>query len=831
VTTPHLILRQGTFWLVTLGCHFLAKPAHADGIPGPVQTILDQYCLECHDDSIAKAKLSLESLKANFDQPVWTRIHDRLANAEMPPQDKPQPTPAEVKQVTDWLSRELTSTALTRQQTEGRVSLRRMNRREFETTLHDLLGIATPLQGLLPEDNPIKGFDTVSRGLETSATHLLRYQQAVDLAIESALPQGPLTSSVVRHSGKTYLEGRLPVHRGGIDPFVRVEGESLVLHARLYGDNSMHAPHPPVPGRYRIRAAVRPVNHKETTMSILIGKRVDRFQAEKLMHIIDYVDVPSGQTTIIETETDLKYSQGNQFVYFEGMGLPWFGDLEKERGADGKKPLPTNFAGPGLLVEWAELEGPLDAGLGYHRMFGDLPKQPKMPEGKELPENCTSWNPGEFASKPLIAISENPKEDADRLIRAFLPLAFRRPPSEEQAAHHVKIVHDLLEKGESFDEAMRSGYKSILCSTNFLYYIEQPGKLDAHGIASRLARFLWNSMPDEELTKLAEDNQLLEPAILRAQTERMLQDKKAARFIQSFTNQWLDLGKFLDMKPDGIYLEYDEYLAWSMPLESRLFFTEMLEKDLPISSLVQSDWTFLNAPLSRHYGLPMTPGLKPVRTPVPADSPRGGMITHAGLLKLTTNASYTSPIKRGAWVLDRILGKSPPPPPPDVKAIEPDIRGATTIREQLDLHKNVASCASCHVHIDPPGFALENFDVIGGWRDRYRVKEGGEGKDRLELANYPGKQVWLAKPVQANGETVDGEKFEDIRDYKKILLKDTDQLTRNMAEKLTIYATGAEIDFADRIAIEQILSEVKGKNQGLRSLVHAVIQSPMFRQK
>ena len=814
----------------------LCAVSHADtAIPDAPLALLEKYCMDCHDDATAKAKLSFESLPANFFDERWVRVHDRISNQQMPPKNKPQPSPDEAKQLTDWLSKELTRASLARQQSDGRSTLRRMNRREYETTLHDLLGIATPLQALLPEDSSIRGFDTVSRGLTTSATHLLSYQRAAAAAIDAALPKAPLASTVVRISGKKYLEGRLPVHRVNIDPFVRVEGESLVLHARVYGDNSMQAPRPSVPGRYRIRASVRPVNNGGKPMSVLIGKRVDRFQEGALMHIVDFADVPPGKATVIEAETDLRYSQGNQFIYFQGMDLPWFGDFEKQRGGEGKKPLPTDFAGPGLLVEWAELEGPLDAELGYQRMFGDLAKEPRMPEGRSLPPNWKSWSlehyPGEFGKYPLTPVSLEPKADADRLIRGFLPLAFRRPATAEQAAHHVKIVHDLLDQGETFYEAMRAGYKAILCSSAFFYYAEEPGRLDDHALAARLARFLWNSMPDAELSALASGKKLSSPAVLRAQTERMLKDPKAARFVRAFTDQWLDLGKFLDMKPDGIYLEYDEHLAWSMPMESRKFFEEMLTSDLPVASIVQSDWTFLNSRLARHYGLPDVPGLELRKTSVPANSHRGGLITQASILKLTTNASYTSPIMRGVWVLDRIIGKMPPPPPPDVQAIEPDIRGATTIREQLDKHKNVASCASCHVHIDPPGFALENFDVVGGWRERYRVNQGGDGNSRVELVNYPGKQVWLAKPVQADGETADGQQFQDITEYKKILLKDPDQLTRNLAAKLILYSTGAEIDFADRAVIEQIVRDVKAKNHGLRSLVHAVIQSPLFLQK
>jgi hypothetical protein len=809
-----------------------ARSHAAAAIPAAPRAVFEKYCTDCHDDATAKAKLSLQSPPADFLDPRWVRVHDRVRNREMPPKNKPQPPPGEARQITDWLSQELTRASLARQRSDGRTPLRRMNRREYETTLHDLLGIATPLQPLLPEDNPIRGFDTVSRGLETSATHLLRYQQAADMAIEAALPAWPVTNEVQRWTGRQFLDSRPKPNREGTAPFVRLEGDTIVLCATLYKHGSVTTHRTPIAGRYRVRASVRAVNTDGKSIPVLLGKiSSDRFAHEKLQHLLDIQDAPADKPRIIEIEAALP--AGEQ-VYLEGVGLTFFQELKKQlNGA----PVGDDYKGPGLAVDWIELEGPLDAGLGYRRLFGELPQVPSRYledtlAGKPVRDDWRKWSvPGEYSKYPLTPVSIEPKADADRLIRVFLPLAFRRPATAEQAAHHVKIVHDLLDQGESFAEAMRAGYKAILCSPGFLYYVEEPGKLDDHALAARLARFLWNSMPDEELSALAGGKKLSSPEVLRAQTERMLKHPKAARFVRAFTDQWLDLGKFLDMKPDGIYLEYDDHLAWSMPLESRKFFAEMLAADLPIPSLVQSDWTFLNSRLARHYGLPEVPGLELRRMPLPATSRRGGLITHASILKLTTNASYTSPIKRGAWVLDRILGKTPPPPPPDVKAVEPDIRGATTIREQLDKHKNVAVCASCHVHIDPPGFALENFDVIGGWRDRYRVKQGGDGNERVELINYPGKQVWLAKPVQADGETDNGERFQDIAEYKKILLKDPGQLTRNLAEKLILYSTGAEIDFADRAVVEQIVRDMKAKNHGLRSLVHAVIQSPLFLQK
>jgi mono/diheme cytochrome c family protein len=824
------VLRFVTWVAVLLAGAAAAETAVADGATS--QKSFKTYCVDCHDDATATAGLSLESLAPDYDNPAWVRIHDRIKSGEMPPADAPQPTPEERAAAVSGLAKKLTAAAAARQKADGRVVLRRMNRREYEQTLHDLLGIAEPLAAMLPEDTVVHGFDTTSSGLETSATHLLRYQAAAERALAAALPAGPVTSTVTRWTGKEYLEKRLPVHRKGIDPFVRVDGDSLVLHAVLYGDNSMQAPHPLVPGRYRIRASVRLVNC-DKPMSVLIGKRVDRFQTEKLMHIIDYQDVKPGETKILEAETDLKYSQGNQFVYFQGQ-LPWFGEFEKSRGDRGKQPLEQDFAGPGLAIDWAELEGPLDAGLGYRRMFGDLPRQPRMPEGKEPPKDWEKWQvgSGEYAKWPLVAVSTDPKADAERLIRGFLPLAFRGPVAEDLAAHYVALVHGRIDKGESFDEAMRACYKAILCSPHFLAFIEPPGRLDDYAIAARLARFLWSSTPDEQLLAAAAKGSLSTPEGLRSQADRMVADPRAARFVKDFTDQWLDLRKFLDMKPDDIYAEYDEMLMWSIPIESRRFFGRVLAEDLPATSFFHSDWTMLNGRLAQHYGVDGVDGAEFRKVSLQPKHHRGGVITQASFLKMSTNASYTSPVKRGAWVLERILGTPPAAPPPNVKAIEPDIRGATTIREQLTLHKNVEACASCHRTIDPPGFALESFDVVGGWRERYRVKQGGDGIEQQELPQVRGKKVFVAKPVEAGGETADGKSFRDIDAYKQIVLeRDADQLARNMVEKLIVYATGAPIDFADRATVEQLLRDTKPRQHGLRSLVHAVIQSPAFLHK
>lgn len=800
---------------------------------GSVREFLTTHCASCHDDGTATAGLSVGSLGDDFTDPRWVRIHDRVTAGEMPPADADQPQAASRREFVVAVAGRLTGAFDARHAAEGRVVLRRMNRREYEHALHDLLGIAAPLGTLLPEDPLVHGFDTTSSGLEISATHLLRYQQAADVALAAALPPYPSKSATVRWTGREYLQQRLPVHRKGIDPFVRVAGDALVLHARLYGDNSMQAPLPKLPGRYRIRAALRPVGTQGQPMTVLIGKRVDRFQVEKLMHVVGYRDLPPDTTTVIEVETDLKYSQGNQFVYFEGLSLPWFADFEKARGPQGKEAIETDFAGPGLMIEWAELEGPLGAGLGVERLLGDLPLRPRMPDGKEPPPQWTTWQPGqgEFTKFPLEAVAANPRADADLVIRSFLPLAFRRPVPEDLAVRFVGVAHAGLDAGLHFEEAVRAAYKAVLCSPHFLCFVEPPGRLDGYAVAARLARFLWSSVPDAPLLAAAAAGRLTESAGLRAEVERMLADPKANRFVREFTDQWLDLGRFLDMMPDEIYVEADPMLLWSAPEETRAFFARLLAEDLPVAAVVDSDWTMLNERLARHYGILGVAGaeLRPVN--LKPEHRRGGVITQASFLKMSTNASYTSPVKRGAWVLERILGTPPHPPPPDVKAIEPDIRGATTIREQLALHKSVESCAACHRVIDPPGFALENYDVIGGWRERYGVKQGGPGIDQVGLESLPGRKVHVAKAVEPGGEMPDGAAFRDLGEYKRLVLRDRDQIARGMVGKLVVYATGAPVDFTDRSAVEKILADTKASEHGLRSLVHAVIQSPMFLHK
>jgi hypothetical protein len=397
----------------------------------------------------------------------------------------------------------------------------------------------------------------------------------------------------------------------------------------------------------------------------------------------------------------------------------------------------------------------------------------------------------------------------------------------------LPVVRSALKRGNTFTDAMIAGYTAVLCSPEFICLEEKPGRLDDYALASRLAFFLWNSSPDDELRRCAEKHQLHKPGVLRAQTERLLDDPKSRQFVEAFLDYWLDLRKIVATAPDGnLYPDYylDDLLTESALEESRLFFAELLRGDLPARNVVASDFTMLNERLAAHYGLPPVQGVALHRTPLPADSPRGGLMTQAAVLKVTANGTTTSPVLRGAWIMERILGQQPPPPPPSVPAVEPDIRGAVTIRQQLDKHRTLETCNACHAKIDPAGFALENFDVMGGWRERYRSEAGGELAKGLAKSGQK-FAFHHALPVDASGELPDGRKFRDIREFKQLLLADEKQLARSLAKQLTVYATGALIRFADRGQIEQILERASSSHYGVRSLIHELVQSELFLSK
>ncbi|MGH7225194.1 MAG: DUF1592 domain-containing protein, partial [Gemmataceae bacterium] len=473
-------------------------------------------------------------------------------------------------------------------------------------------------------------------------------------------------------------------------------------------------------------------------------------------------------------------------------GLSHAGAVAKQGGVD-------KYKGPGLAVHWLEVEGPLYDSWpppSHRRIFGDLPRT-MVDKNREHVE----------------VISKDPLADAERILRKFARRAYRRSLTDADLQPLLALVKAKLAQKRTFEQAVRAGLLAILISPHFLFLDEKPGKLDDFALASRLSYFLWSTLPDEELLDLAEQKKLTRFDVLRQQVERMLKSPKAAALTANFLSQWLNLRDIDFTEPSHIlYPEFDHLLKVSMVRESELFFQEILKNDLSLSNFVASDWTMLNGRLAKHYGISGVEGWTFRKVTLPKDSHRGGLLTMASVLKVTADGTSTSPVKRGAWILERILGTPPPPPPPDVPSLEPDIRGAVTIRQKLVKHRQAAACAVCHAKIDPLGFALESFDVIGGWRDHYRTT--GLGKEVF----IDGRRMhYLRGPKVDCGDVMpDGRRFHDIDELKQRLLQDKDQIVRALTVKLVTYATGAAPQASDKEDIESIVRKIRAKNYGLR---------------
>ncbi|HXS93017.1 MAG TPA: DUF1592 domain-containing protein [Candidatus Limnocylindrales bacterium] len=509
---------------------------------------------------------------------------------------------------------------------------------------------------------------------------------------------------------------------------------------------------------------------------------------------------------------------------------------------------------PGVAFQWVEVEGPLpdpNAAAGYRLMFGDLPMR-SVEKGEEGGVSVATVAPppppgqgfgfggggrGRFARTqevPVQVVSEHPREDAERLIRGFLAHAYRRPVEEADAKRFLALFSQQFELRHDFTKSLISTYTAILCSPRYLYVQEKPGRLDDYALATRLALFLWNGPPDDELRALAAQGRLGKPEVLKAQTDRLLNDPKSRRFIDAFTDYWLDLRKIDDTSPSTtLYNDYelDDPLKLAAVEETRLFVEELFKRNLPARTVVDSDFTFLNERLANHYGIAGVTGAAMRKVTLPKDSVRGGLMTQASVLKVTANGTTTSPVLRGVWIIERILGYRITQPA-GVPAIEPDIRGAVTIRQQLDKHRADPTCNSCHRTIDPSGFALESFDVMGGWRDRYRAyAENVKPKPGIGLSGQP-FAFHYGLPVDSAGVLADGRSFKDIREFKRLLLAHDEQtVARNLVGQLTTYGTGAPVGFSDRKQVQEILDRTRGSGYGVRDIVHGIVDSEMFRNK
>jgi len=744
-----------------------------------------KHCVDCHGADSPKAGLRLDKPPADCNSlenvRTWTKILDRLESGEMPPKDSPRPTQAELAKATALLNQELLAADARSLTPRGSLVLRRMTRLQYENTIRDLFSINIELQERLPADTRVQGFDNIGAALSLSSAQLEIYLDAADAVLDASIITRPRPAGIKRrYSGiETVVESQNRVN-GAV---WQQEDVAIAFGKFQFYVGREQAPEE---GMYRARMSMYGYQNGGEPVEIYVKQYLrsgDR--------VIGYYNVQPDVPQVLEIVAPLKKDGYIQVT------APKFNYIKRTRH-------PEEHKTPGLAVQWVEIEGPLfDAWppLSHQALFGNLPMKV-----------ASAYH------KTITVDSQQPEADAERLLRTFMPRAFRRPVTDDEVQAVLALVKQQLDDQQTFVEAMRVGYKAVLCSPEFLYFQEPRGAVDDFALASRLSYFLWNTMPDQELLELAGRHELHQPATLRAQTERLLKSPKSQRFVENFLGQWLDLLLIDSTTPDQkLYPEFNPALQEAMLGETRLFFNDLLASDGSVQNFIDSNYTFLNERLAAHYGIEGVKGAHMRRVALPPESHRGGVMTMASVLKVTANGSYTHPVHRGVWMLRNIVGKPPEPPPPNAGAVEPDLRGAKTIREQLNIHRQSETCAGCHVKIDPLGFALENFDVTGGWRDKYRILSG----EKLTLSrNGP--------EVEAAYELPDGRPFKNIDELKKLMLEDQDQMARCLTEKLLMYSTGTALRFSDRAEVQRIVAAAREKNYGLRSLVHEVVQSQIF---
>jgi len=790
-----------------------------------VQPILDSYCVRCHGEEKQKGDHRFDQIQfpvKDADTLILAQdMIDQLESGEMPPKKADQPDEATKGKLIEFLRKQAAAFHESARKLADRGTvLRRLNRREYRNTVRDLLHLNLqmfdPTQRF-PTDLTSGNFDNIGNTLVTTGFLLEQYLIAADQVIEKAL--SPETRPEIRtwHFGPPFEQQPelIFAHKKAF------QSKFLCIHETINSENHWGEYAPilkfkegvPYQGRYKIELLLEAKNrnhpYPESEVSIdkdepmLLGIIPGNLSFGELHNpqpfetVLAKVDIPDGKPQWHTRTVWLDKGFSPRFIYINGpsrarnnqsrLGLK----LLKEKGLDNKQfgdhyvAAMTQGKLPHIRIHEIRIKGPL---------YDEWPPQSRRDILGKAP-----FTPDRLKS----------------IVTSFAGKAFRRPATTEEIDRLLKVAQRSRAAGRTPYQAMTDSLKAVLCSPGFIYLNEQTrskedSRLTGPAMANRLAYFLWSSMPDQALLGKAAEHGIETPENLRIEVNRMLRDPRSAAFYEGFTDTWLDLRDLGGMPPDrgSFRVYYDKNLRPLMLRETRLFTRYLMEKNLSLLNFLNSDFTFANKTLARFYGLPKMKGYVFQKVSLP-NKTRGGLLGQASILTVTANGIETSPVTRGVWVLDNILGTPPSPPPASVKPLDPDTRGTKTIREQLAKHRNAASCNECHRKIDPPGFALENFDPIGQWRSRYQ-----------------GKQV-----VDASGAFSTGETFHDVVGMKKILLGRKDQFTRALIGKLLTYGTGRRVEAIDRPEINRLLHEVKKNDYRFRDTLLLVIGSPLFQSK
>jgi len=819
---------------------------------------ITHHCAECHTTGHQDSRIDLGSLVWDFDNPAvfnqWETVFDKVASSQMPPAPNDMPE-SERREFMSILGNTLREKDLQHIATYGRGTIRRLTRMEFQQNLRDLLHLPhLDIKDFLPKDRESHHTNRIAQTLDLSRVQLAGYLEATDAALRQAVAQGMQPRKPTKRRFEAINMFTNASTFGGPEAmFFAKDNRRLSLSGASLNElrnqtpldtdielaifRSATWPYYGYPysfqareeGFYRIKFSARAVLQKSNyTLTPAPHSIPMTFRARKVSGPDVTGDVRatggimdvSGELGEFNTVIYLKKKETFEYSL---LGLPQPRAINPPNAPLYYDFPPMPKAGhPGIAYQWLEIEGPIDPQTwpptSHQILFGDLPIQASE------------------SRLPFKLVSADPEKDARKLLLRFIDQAQRRPLTNAELSPFLELTFHELESEHSLAEALLTGYSAFLSSAHFTYTSDPTSLTNGSrtdyqlALVQQLSHFLSNSRPSPSLLSIASNHKLLKHDNLRTQTNDLIDSDSFDQFLTPFTYHWLGLKDVWRDEPDiRLYPEYrlNDYLIGSMQREAVETFKLMVRKNLPITTMVDADFVLANDILSEHYDLDELTGSQLRRVSIPEASPYGGLLTTAAIMKVTANGTASSPIVRGAWVLDRLLGTPPPPPPANIPSSEPDIRGATTLKEQLAKHASDQSCASCHATFDPIGFTLENFDIYGKWRTRYRSLDSGEEVTGIDRAGHKFR-YFEGLAIDSTATMDDGTQLSGVKDLKHYLAQQPRRLSRALATQLIIYATGTPIRFSDRAEIDNILDRCQDGGYLTRDIFHAVIQSRLF---
>jgi hypothetical protein len=757
---PASMLRAFFILLFSLGAFAVAEPVTLEK---NIQPVLKEFCFDCHNPDKKKGDLDLLPVAAapqlEENRAVWEKIADMMDSQEMPPPKKRQPSDEQRDLVLHFIEGQLTTLDCKLAKNPGKVTIRRLNREEYRNTIRDLLGVDFATEDF-PNDEVGYGFDNIGDVLSLSPLLMEKFLAAADeIAHRAIVTETAPKWFAVRLRGSAFTPGN-----DGVRP---VENEVLGLYREGEGTARFDAP---AKGEYvfEVRAYAELAGSEPPKLALRVGgKELAIFEVKNPGKPASY----AARTTLEPGAQQLVVAYLNNYR-----------DLEN--------PDPRLRGDRNVFVESIAISGP------------------QLPPA-ELPDS----------HKRLIPRMPQPGAEpamVREILRTFAPRAYRRPVDDTEVARLAGFVELAQKNGGSFLEGIQAAVQAALCSPHFLFRWElDPREMKAgdtrelgdYEVASRLSYFLWSSMPDAQLLDLAAKGELRKPGTLEKEVIRMMQSWKARAFVNSFAGQWLQIRNIWEVALDpATFPRWDDSLKGAMKEETERFFEAIMKEDRPVTELLDADFTFLNGRLARYYGIDGVQGAEFQRVTLPKDSPRGGILTQGSVLVSTSTPTRTSPVIRGKWILEQILGTPPPPPPPDVPPLgeQHAINQTASLRQRLEQHRSRAECSGCHAKMDPLGFALENFDATGAWRDL-------DGK----------------LPIDASGELTNGAKFNGPRELKQVL-KGNRNFLRALARNMMTYALGRGLEYADKCAVDAVIARVDQQGGRFSALVTAIVTSDPF---